>query len=309
MQEPGEGRIRRAIVAFGLTLAFGLVVLGIVLTSPGGEPVVRLVGASGPLLLLMVLGVELLGLLLRRPWAVAMATPILLLLVVVGALLFVDALAHQSLNIPIVPLICIWALWPRAAEVSSSVRPATLGRSDSIRAVAIGLGCTVALAWPVISAGLLRAGGPLISAPTDLDASIQMDCQDGVEPGDTVDVTYRWSWVRTEPIAGGEDRLTISWSGTTDDEPAVPALLTDEPAPGLSRSDMQLGANEIAVIYGIDLAAQQFQAGTVRLRLGRQTAQAGSHGFLAVKARYVRGAGAGPNGLWVSPAATAACSW
>ena len=310
VQQPNEDRIRRAIIALGLTLAFDLVVLGIYALSPGVEPVVRVVGVAGALLLLVVIGAEIVGLLRRRPWAVAVATPILLLLVVVGAIVFLTALSQRSLNLPIVPLICIWAVWPRGAPSGAQgTPPATLGRADSIRAVAIGLGCAVALAWPVVSAELLRPGGLLISGPADLGASVQLDCQEGVEPGETVNVTYLWTWARAEPIAAGEDQLTIKWTGTINDEPAVPALLTDIPAAGMHQSDMQLGSNQIAVIYGIDLAVERFQGGTVRLNLGRRRGAPGSHGFIEVEARYVRAPQAATNGIWQSLPARASCHW
>jgi len=285
-----------------------LVIFGM-LGSGESEPVERYVRAVGIGLFALALVVEALGLAANRPWAVAARTPMLGLLLISAGASFVHDLGAGHTTIPLAPFLVVWAL--RGHETESSVSRG-VSRASTAGAAAVVAFAALALIWDQPAAVLLRPGGLLVSAPSDLVQSLVLDCDGRNEAGPTATVGYGWSWTRAEPFMGASDRIVIAWTEVVNGEPEMPALLNVQwAADGLYASNVDFNpAGEIAA-YGVDLREQQFAPGQLTLVLQRQSEVPAGARHLEVRAFYTRAPtnfnGYDRNGWWSTPDTTASC--
>ena len=197
-------KILAAINGFSVILAF----------FPPVVPAARLVTISfnaASAVLVVLLLVEARGLDRLRPWAVAAARPMLLVIALAGAYLFVVTTLDGRIRVPFDVAIAVWAL---LAGPHVTPRPRLEGRSLVMVAGGALLSVGMLLSHP-----LFDWGGAVDVEPTDLRTSMSVECgspsRDGVVP-DTVRITYDWSWTGTSPLPDGVDEIVVGWDGDDD---------------------------------------------------------------------------------------------
>lgn len=123
----GPSREYRARIAFTIGGLFGLVVslllFGNVLSILSSIPGLLLFVSA--FLSVFAMLAEAYGLGARRDWAVAVATPMLVILVIEGVIETLAALTHSTLHIPIGAILGVWAL---LAPLRTPIDPAVGSR-------------------------------------------------------------------------------------------------------------------------------------------------------------------------------------
>jgi len=306
----------RAAVAF---MANALLILG-VLAWFGARDVLlvaRLVHAFGPALEAALLLLVAAGLAVRRTWAVAAMTPLLWLLVIGGGISIVLALAQRTIQIPIGPLLAVWAL--RAKPLGA---PA-MGPRPGLASRALVVVGVVALAWPLAAPAIAQPGGLFVTAASDLDHSVEVvgACVDttregavvpvpgtSAEPPATVDVTFHWAWRRNEVLRDGIDAVIFEWFTLAGRPNYEYYLDRDATAAGITEEDRSFRFAR----YHVDLAQHGFEPGSITIRLLRPSEAYRGSGSIELYASYVHAPNGIPNatqpGLW-TVLVQARCEW
>jgi hypothetical protein len=307
---PRSGSLE-ARTSLALKVLAGLSFIGLMLAAlPGGAPAASLytaitIAATSGLTALYV--VEAVSIDRQRPWAVAAARPMLVLVAVIGLAWLAGAVARSSFRLPYETVIAAWAwLAPGEHRVVPRPQPRTLG----FLAAAIAM-VAVVLTGP----GLFGWGGVLDVREPDLHGSLAATCSSDGAAGlpATITVTYDWSWSGSSPFPSGLDMLVVGWTGN--DAGGRPLyLLGDTPSPGGGIYPSRAGppsfdmAHAIAAEsagswrWGIELSEQQLRPGRVELQLQRARDAPSGPEPLTIKASYVH------EGLWRSDS-TVTCTW
>ena len=292
----------RATVAF---LASALFVLLLVLLYGGtvsGVPVIGAVTLAGPVLGAVVELVIAFGLAFGLRWARAAMTPALWILAISGVLSFLVSLTAGRLDLPIGPILAIWALRSPPRLTHSPAPGEAAGGVLVPILVAVLL---IATAWPVIAPTATQSGGPLIAAASDLHLELQTTtpCPGGLgpvhTPPETIDVVLRWTWARAEPVRAGTDAVALSWATMAGED--VAGYYLDQPIeqqPGITEEDR----SGLFAVYRIDLGTRGFEPGAVTIRLRRPNELGSGPGLVQVAANYAHHygdmVGQTPTGLW-----------
>lgn len=192
-----------AIYLFGIVLAF--------FHEPGTLSLLLIVGYNGAAFLLAIAYLVIArGLRVLHPWAVAVARPVLALIVVQDAAAFVLGVVEGHIRgLPVAAVIAGWALLGPAG-----VLPIPRPRLLSVLAFMLALPLLVTLAF---ARSLFDWGGALDVKPTDLSAQVVASCAPAgtspTGPPARLHVTYDWAWSRSSPVASGLDIVVIGWSG------------------------------------------------------------------------------------------------
>lgn len=302
----------RAAATFLLTGVFTLLLVLLYGQTVSSVPAIGVVKLAGPVIGGVLEVAIALGLGLRRTWAYAAMTPALWILALSGVLTFIAALARGSLDIPIGPILAIWAL---RAPPSAMPRPTPDALMRRAIAPVLMAALVVVAAWPLVVPTLTRPGGPLIVDAPDLDLQLQTatPCPGGAgpahDPPDLIDVVLRWTWARSEPMPGGTDAVAFSWATGGGEESG--GYFLDQPIaqqPGITEEDR----SSRLVVYRSDLAVSGFEPGSMTIRLRRPNELTAGPGLVQVAAKYAHHetgiAGVAPTGLWTR-AATITCEW
>lgn len=286
---PGRGPSReyRASVTFMIGGAAILVVLLLLSGSllQAAPPIRGVFALVGVLLGIVVMFGTAYGLSNGRGWAVAVATPILLLVVVAGVVETIVALTHSTINIPIGALLALWALRaPIRTQADSSGGSPAWGLAG---ALAFG-GMLLSAGWPVVSPLLLQAGGPFIVGAASLQPSLKLTCPGTPRSAPTrASVTYDWRWSRAEPWAAGNDTITLAaYIDRAEDSAGYAIDWSTQGSAGTWQSDIMIFDPQ-GVVFGIDLARAGFTPGSVGFGLESSSEGASAHGSIDIQATYL----------------------
>lgn len=285
----GPSREYRASVTFMIGGAAILVVLLLVSGSvlQAAPPIRGVVALAGVLLGIVVMFGTAYGLSQGREWAAAVATPMLVLLVVAGVVETIVALTRSTINIPIGALLALWALRApmRTRNDASGGSPAW----GAAGVLAFG-GMLVSAAWPIVSPLLLRDGGPFVVAASSLQPSLKLTCPGTPVVAPTmVSVTYEWRWSRAEPWAAGIDTVTLAaYVDRTEDSAGYTIGPTTRGSAGTWQSDLMIFDPQ-GVVFGVDLAQAGFAPGSVEFGLESSSERASAHGSIDIQATYLHG--------------------
>lgn len=242
----------------------------------------------------------------RRPWAVAAARPLLILLGASGVSAVVIALNGGTMRVPFDGLLAVWA-WLGAPDP-------TLFTGRVRRAAALVGAAGALLAMMVLAKPLFGWGGLFDVHQPDLQASVHVEC--GAPAAGlprTITVSYDWSWTSTSLFPNQNDIVVIGWSGA--DAQGRPLYVIDEiptsPAgiysalPGYPSTAMadQVGAESDASFrWAIKLDERGFEPGSVRLQLRSPRGDPPGPNSVTFAASYVH------LGLW-RETTHLTCSW
>ena len=295
-------KIIAALNGFGVILAF----------FPPPVPAARMVTVSfniASALLVILLLVEARGLDRLRPWAVAAVRPLLVLIAVAGAYVFVTTVLDGRMRVPFDAALAIWAL---LGGPHTRPRPRLEGRSFGL----LG-GAAVFSAGMLFSAPLFDWGGPIDVRPTDLRSSMTVEC--GTPPGDgnvpeKITITYAWSWTASSPLPDGLDAIVVGWDG--DDDAGRPLYLIDiapDTVPGVYSGRRDYPSDEMAGeaaqesrgswYWGIELVERAHAPGQLAVELQRAQQQVAGAQPLTIRASYIH------LGVWRQDVEPVTCSW
>jgi hypothetical protein len=287
-----EGRASLGLKALAALNGFGVILA----FFPPPVPPARLLTVSfnlASLLLVVLLLVEARGLDRLRPWAVAAVRPILLVIGVAGAYVFVTSLLAGRVRIPLDVGVAIWAL---LGTPHVTPRPAFAPKSLAISGAALGLSAVM-----LFSQRLFDWGGVLDVKEPDLRTSMTVDCgtaaPDGTVP-EVITITYDWTWTSSSPLPDGLDAFVVGWTG--DDGEGRPLYLlgvTPDTEPGVysgrrgypSRDMTDEAAEESRGWWhwGIELAERGYAPGHVVVELRRAQTSTPDAEPLLIKASYI----------------------
>lgn len=308
---PRPVREDRAARAFGLLAIITLVFLVAGLAGGGDQSQVeRLVRLAPGLVGLIAFLVAAGALNIRRPWATASLSAVLVVLILGGVVSVIAALREGRLLFPFGLLLSIWALRARtAATVMPRFGPGALALTGAFVLASVG---------PWLADAALTTGGPLIVDRSDLVPTLRVECG---PPGDgvpaTLTATYEWSWRRTEALADSTDGVAVGWTGA--DEAGTDLFVIGDVLSATNRSGIWSGsgspsaalADQFARRYGafsgwtwgIDLSEQRMQAGRIVFTMLRVSGEPVPHGIVTIQAAYVH------LGRWINEDAMATCAW
>jgi hypothetical protein len=243
----------------------------------------------------------------RRPWAVAVVRPLLVLLIAAGIGSMLLGVAEGRIRVPFESVLAIWALLA-SADVTLVRRAG--GRSLGLVGAVLVLTASMLFGQP-----LFGWGGLLDVVQSDLRASFDVDCgPSGAGLPEIVTVTYDWSWARTSGLPSGLDIVVIGWTGTDGD--GRPTYLFDrdlDSGRGIHSGKREYPSLDMATEvakgwpaswnWGIDLAEQGLQPGRVELQLRRAREDPPEPGPLVVTASYVH------LGVWRTDPISVTCAW
>jgi hypothetical protein len=295
---PRSGSLEaRTSLALKILAAFG--VFGVVLAMfPGTIPVSMLrtvmVNSAGAALVAVYVAVAV-GLDRGRPWAVAAARPLLVVIAVSGLYAAVVAFGEGRIRVGA----------PDGTLIASQGRHSVL----SIGAAAVLVA--------VMSFGqqLFGWGGLLDVHEPDLRASITADCgAPGAGPPETITFAYDWAWNSGSPLPSGTDIVVVGWTGAdAEGHPLYVIADIPESGPGISSGFGGYPSTPMAVQvakeseasfpWGIDLSRQELKAGRVALKLMRAREIPPGPNPLTITATYIH------LGLWRHDAPRVVCSW
>ena len=242
----------------------------------------------------------------RRPWAVAAARPLLILLAASGVSGVVIALTGGTMRVPFDGLLATWAL---------------LGAPDStlvagrIRRAGVLVGATAALLALMVTAKPLFGWGGLLDVhQPDLRASLHVACgAPAAGMPRTLTVSYDWSWSSTSLLPNQTDIVVIGWSGA--DPQGRPLFVIDEiPAtaggiysgltgyPSMSMADQAGAESEASFRWAIELRERGYEPGSVSLQLMRPREDPPGPNSVNFAVTYIH------LGLW-RETTHATCSW
>jgi hypothetical protein len=280
----GPSREYRASITFTIGGAFALLALFLFGGAFSLTPAVLGVLILASVLLGMVAQfATAYGLAGGRAWAIAVMTPLLWLLVIEGAIQFIQSLLQGSLNIPIGALLAMWAL--RAPIRHLPVR------AWGGRGTAVFLASIVSAVLPWFAPALLVAGGPLIVAQDALRPILSVECQGTPGHAPTrIHVEYEWSWTRGEPWVDGTDTIEIgSFTQAAEEDFSYVLEHTDDGSNGTWQSNVQIG-DAPRVLFGVDLSQARFEPGRVGVWLLPSSENPSDDGSIDIGATYRHGA-------------------
>ena len=200
-------RALAAIYLFGIVLAF--------FHEPGTLSLLLIVGYNGAAFILALAYVGIArGLRLLQPWAVAVARPVLALVVLEDVAVFVGGIVEGHIRgLPVATVVAGWALLGPAG-----VRP--IPRPKLLSVVAFLLAAPL-LAALVFARPVFDWGGVLDVHEGDIASVLVASCagpgdNPNTPPGEPpakVHVTYDWTWHKGAPVASGLDIVVIGWTG------------------------------------------------------------------------------------------------
>jgi hypothetical protein len=307
---PRSGSLEaRASLAFKILAALG--VFGVVLAMfPGVVPVSAfrtvMVNGAGAVLAAVYVA-EAIGLDRRRPWAVAAARPLLIVLVASGLYSALVAFGEGRIRVPFDIGLAIWALLgaPDATPIASQER-----RSVSAIGAAIALIALVSFGQP-----LFGWGGLLDVHEPDLRATLAADCgAPGAGPPETITLAYDWAWGSGSPLPSGTDIIVVGWTGAdAEGHPLYVIAEIPESGPGISPGFGGYPSTQMAgqvakestasFRWAIDLSRQELKPGRITLRLMRARESPPGPNPLTITATYIH------LGLWRHDAPRVICSW
>lgn len=303
-----EGRAALGLRVLAVLNGFA-VVLGLVSSSIPTAQLWRFSFSIASGLLIVLFLVEARGLARWRPWAVALARPLLVLLAVAGAYQFVATILAGRFRIPFDVAIAVWAL---AAGVRTTRTPGVSARTLGTLAGAALLTGVMVFAQP-----LFDWGGAFDVREPDLHTTLTVDCGTGdasnvVPP--RITVTYDWSWTGTSPLPDGIDGIVIGWDG--DDSLGRPLYLigpTPDTERGLLSGRFGYPSEAMARViraesrsawqWGIELGKRGYAPGRLVVTLERTRDAPPDPEPLVIKASYTH------LGLWRQDAPPVTCSW
>ena len=304
MPTPGsfESRAQRVFIV----LAAFIAIVGLVVLAGNGSTTTLLVRIGMALAVssaVAIYGIEARGLAVLRPWAVAAAAPLLIVVILFDVFNVLAGFGQSRLNLPIATVLAVWAFRGRRA-----VAPTPRLGPGAIALVTAGL--VVSLMTYTV-APVLGPGGVLDVHDDDLEQALTVDCGTGVAAPETLAITYRWSWRRQAFLASGDDAIVIRWFvegnpyvRSAEDVPAPVGLLPDTSGP-MSGALAQAYASESrnSLAWSIDLADLGLDPGEVRLVLRRAPGSTPPSEPFTVDARYVH------LGAWRGPQLIQQCDW
>lgn len=273
----------RAMVAFR---ALAAIYLGGIILALFPEPrtvsLLLILAFNGAALILALLYLLIArGLHTLQRWAVSIARPVLIMVIVEDLASIAGGLMEARLRgLPVATVLAGWALLGPAG-----VRPVPWPRVFG--------GTVLALVAPMLAALVFTHqvfgwGGALDVRPSDITPSVVASCgppggNPGVAPGDPPDqihVTYDWSWKKSSPVPSGLDIVVIGWTG--EDAQGRPLYLFGrggQTGPGIhdgrrAYPSLEMG-NAIAAEsggsrqWGIELDEQGLKPGRIEVDLDR----------------------------------------
>lgn len=311
----------RATATFLICGVFALMVLFLVQGAlPGNPPIRGVVALVGGVLMTIAVLATAIGLGRQATWARAITTPMLLALVLSGAIEVVAGLTQHRLQFPLGLILGIWALnapfrTPLTTDADTNPSGADARSGTGIRG-GVALGALVlGLFGPYLAGPLTTPGGPLIVDGSALQPTLSVTCdQPNGGPPTAVRIDYRWQWSHAEPLVEGTDAITFTASTLrADDIDAAYRIDSnyDLVSPGVAPADISIGPNP-AVMFTVEIAANQFAPGEIRLPLQAPNQLPAGHGSIEISAQYEHGVDAAQLGdhahLWVVESG-ARCEW
>ena len=241
-----------------------------------------------------------------RPWALAAARP---MLVVLGAWGAYAALAGFSQGILRIPFELAFAGWAFLGDRGTVSTPRPEARSLGLIGAAIPLLGTMAFGYLVFG-----WGGLLDPDEQDLVASLQVDCGGpAAGPPAEVPVSFDWSWSSTAPLPNEVDTLFIGWSGEDAEgrplyfygqSPATDPTIRSGLRGDLGRSLVEEARAESSAGFqwAVDLSQRDYRPGQVALTLRLARENPPGTPSLTVRASYVH------LGIWRSESVVS-CTW
>jgi hypothetical protein len=249
-----------------------------------------------------------------QPWAVAVARPVLVLVLVEDLVSIAMSIVEGRLRgLPVATALAGWALlgapgvkpipWPKLLSGLALLLVAPL------------------LATLVFTKQVFGWGGALDVRPSDLTSVVVASCgapgdnagTAAGEPPASIRLTYDWSWTKGSPVPSGLDIVVIGWTG--DDAAGRPLYLLGPSIPtGRGIHDgrrlypsLEMG-NAIAAAsrgswqWGIELGEQGLRPGRIEVELERAREAAPGSEPLRIMASYVH------LGLWHEDVSLT-CEW
>ncbi len=243
----------------------------------------------------------------RRPWAVAIVRPLLVLLIASGVGATVVGAQAGVIRLPFESVLAIWVLL--------SPRDVTLSRHADRRGALLIAGTAVLMVAMLGRQPLFGWGGLLDARQSDLHASINVDCgAPEAGPPPAITVTYDWSWARTSPLPSGLDIVVLNWVGTDADgrqlyyydttPPTGPGIYSGRRGyPSLDMARQIAETTAASWSWGVELGEQGMQPGQIELQMRRANEAPPDPGPLTFTATYVH------LGIWHSDPVSVTCSW
>jgi hypothetical protein len=285
--DPGPSRQYRASAVF-LTGGLLTIVIALVLSQSLlqiAPPIRGAVALLGTLPGAIAMVVAAFGIAWGRPWAIAIATPMLVVILVAAVVDFAIAFSHSTINLPITALLAVWAL---RAPLRVSAGATTVSRSGGFTGALVFVALLLSTGWPVLSPLLLQNGGPFIVAEDALQPSLLLTCHGApdVAPA-SVTVEYDWRWSKAEPWAAGNDTITLEAYTTIDEDASGYAIdVSGTMTAGITEADILIFEPKGAV-FGIDLGQAGYAPGSVGISLQQAGEPTSPHGSIQVQATYL----------------------
>lgn len=301
----------RASLAFKLLAVFGYG--GVVLAMfPGATPVASFLtlafNIAAFLLATLLLAVGL-GLEKRRPWAMAAARPLLVLVVLAGLATLAIAWSEQRIRVPFDVALAGWALLGPA-----DVKP--IARLQA-RSAGLALGAALLMGSMLASPQLFSWGGVFDVQKTNLQATLAADCgTPGAGLPDRITLRYDWSWNSSAPMPSGTDIVVLGW--TAADSAGHPLYVIDKIPdsgagvfsglngyPSTQMADQIAHESQGSFRWAMPLDQQHLAPGHIELHLRRSDAAAveAQPQPLTVTASYIH------LGIWRQDPPRVTCSW
>ncbi len=243
----------------------------------------------------------------RRPWAVAIVRPLLVMLIAAGVGAMLVSAQAGVIRLPFEAVLAVWVLL--------GARDVTLTAHAGRRGMLL-VACTLLLIGSMVGRQLVFGWGGLLDAgQSDLRGSINADCGAAdAGPPSSIIVTYDWSWARTSPLPSGLDIVVIGWTGTDADGRQLYYLGTTPPTgrgiypgrrdyPSIDMATQIAKASAGSWGWGIELGEQGMQPGRIELQVRRGKESPPNPGPMVFTASYVH------LGVWHSDPVSVTCSW
>ncbi len=243
----------------------------------------------------------------RRPWAVAVVRPMLLVLIAEGIGAMLVGLDAGRIRVPFEALIAIWVLLAGA--------DLTLTRRTDRRSLSLVGVASVVIVSMLAGEPVFGWGGLLDVRQSDLRGSIAADCgAPGAGLPPAITVTYDWSWARTSPLPNGLDIVVLGWSGS-DAVGRTIYLFDKDPDPGhgiysgrrgypsLDMATLVGKETRASWSWGVELGEQGLQPGHIELQMRRVRDAPPGPTPLVITATYIH------LGIWRSDPVSVTCSW